>query len=170
MKTKNMIIRALFAAIMCVTAPFSFVIGVVPITATVFTLALTAFVAGSKNAFWVTTVYILAGLFGMPVFSGFKGGLSIITSPTGGFIFSYVFVVLIIGMSTKYKSKKAIVLLCSLAMLVCYFFGTVWYMFITKASLLTALSICIIPFIPFDVIKLIMAYIVAKHVKKALVI
>ncbi|MGM9550975.1 MAG: biotin transporter BioY [Clostridia bacterium] len=168
MNTKDMIIRALFATILCITAPFSIAIGPVPVTFAVFFLAFTAFVTGSKNAVWSTVIYILIGMIGLPVFSGFKGGLSVIMSPTGGFIISYVFVAWILGQSVKCKNKMAVVALSVLAMFVCYLFGTVWFIFITKSNILAALTMCVVPFIPIDAVKLVLAYIVAQPTRKAL--
>lgn len=165
-KTKNVIICAFFAAILCITAPFAVVIGPVPVTFVLFSLALTAFVAGSKRGAQATLIYILIGLAGLPVFSGFKGGLGAIMSPTGGFVFSYIFVVLILGCCKKTKKTAVNILLCMSALLVCYFFGTIWYMLCTDSGLITALVLCVLPFIPFDIIKLVIAGIIASAVHK----
>ena len=166
MKTKRLITCALFTAIICVTAPFCVMIGPVPITFTIFALALCAFTSGSGQAAVSTLVYILAGAVGMPVFSGFKGGLSAIMSPTGGFVFSYVFVVLILGVCKRAKSKRYVALLCALALAVCYAFGVLWYMLIAKSDAVTALMLCVVPFIPFDILKLYLGYAVSKEINK----
>lgn len=170
MKTKRLIICAFFTAIICVIAPFCVMIGPVPITFTLFALALCAFVQGSSKAAIATMVYILVGIIGMPVFSGFKGGFGAIMSPTGGFVFSYVFVVLILGCCMKTKRKSVIVMLCISALAVCYACGTIWYMFIASSDAITALMLCVVPFIPFDVIKLYAAYAVSKAVKEKMVL
>lgn len=166
MKTKKLIICALFTAIIAMCAPFFIMIGPVPITFTLFALALAAFVAGSKAAFVATLVYIFIGIVGLPVFSGFKGGLGGIITPTGGFVFSYVFVVLILGMCNKTKKKSIMALWWTIALCVCYACGTLWYMVFTSSDFVTALMLCVVPFIPFDVVKLVMAYCVAKAIKK----
>lgn len=166
MKTKKLIICALFTAIICITAPFYIMIGPVPITFTLFALALSAFTMGSMGAAVSTAVYIAVGLVGMPVFSGFKGGFATLMSPTGGFVFAYVLIVLILGLCVKAKRKSTLVLWCALALLVCYACGIIWYMFVTNASFITALWVCILPFIPFDIIKLYAAYVIAKRMKK----
>ena len=165
MKTKKLVICALFTAIMCITAPFYIMIGPVPITFTLFALALSAFTMGSLGATVSTAVYIAIGLVGMPVFSGFKGGFGTLMSPTGGFVFAYVLIALILGLCVRAKRKSTIVLLCGLALLVCYACGIIWYMLVTNASFITALWVCILPFIPFDIIKLYAAYFIAKKVK-----
>ena len=169
MKVKNMIVCALFAAIMCITAPFSIPLGPVPITLILFSIGLTAFVTGSRKAMVATIIYMLVGLVGLPVFSGFKGGLGAIMSPVGGFVFSYIFIALILGQCVKCRRKSSVFLLCGAALLVCYMFGVSWYMFITEVDMLTALSLCVIPFIPFDIIKLCIAYFVGKVVRLRLV-
>ena len=167
-RTKKWVVCALFAAIIAIIAPFAIPVGPVPVTFTLFALALTAFVGGSSIGARAAVIYILMGIIGMPVFSGFKGGLSAFMDPTGGFIYSYIFIVLILGLCTKTKSKTAMVLLWTSALLICYAAGVSWYMFITKANFLTALTLCIVPFIPFDILKLVVAYIVAKAIRKAL--
>ncbi|MBR5535702.1 MAG: biotin transporter BioY [Clostridia bacterium] len=167
MKTKKLIICALFTAIMCIVAPFYIMIGSVPVTFALFALALCAFSVGSTASAVSTVVYIFIGLSGFPVFSGFKGGFSALLSPTGGFIFSYIFIVLISGLSVKAKRKSTVVLLCVMALLVCYASGTVWYMFVTKAALRTALFVCVIPFIPFDAVKLYGAWIISKAIRRS---
>lgn len=167
-RTKKWVVCALFAAIIALVAPFAIVIGPVPITFTLFALALVAFVGGSGMGAVATGIYILMGVIGMPVFSGFKGGLSAFMDPTGGFIFAYIFIALILGQCVKTDNKAVTGMLFALALAVCYISGTVWYMFITKASLVTALTLCIVPFIPFDIIKLIVAYIVAKAIRRTL--
>ena len=169
MKIKSMIICALFAAMICITAPFSIPLGPVPITLILFSIPLTAFVTGSKKAAAATAVYMLVGIVGLPVFSGFKGGFGAIMSPVGGFTFSYILIALILGQCIKCRRKSSVFLLCGAALLVCYIFGTSWYMFITKADVLTALTLCVIPFVPFDIIKLTLAYFVGKAVRRRLV-
>ncbi len=166
MKTKKLIVRALFTAIICVVAPFSVVIGPVPVTLTLFALALCAFSTGSVAAAVSTGIYILTGLVGMPVFSGFKSGIGAVASPTGGFVFSYIFVVLILGCCSRARKKSHVAALCALSLAVCYTFGTLWYMLVTRADLPSALMLCVVPFIPFDVVKLYAAYKVSKAVRK----
>lgn len=168
-KTKEMIVCSLFAAVICIAAPFAIVIGPVPVTMTIFAIALTAFSVGSVKSAAATLLYILIGLVGLPVFSNFQGGVGVIMNPTGGFIFSYVFVALILGRCTKTKNILHICLLCTAALLVCYFFGTVWFVSVTQSTVAYALSVCIVPFIPFDIIKLVLAYIAGSAIRRALI-
>lgn len=166
MKTKGLITCGLFAALICVTAPVCVPVGVIPVTFVLFSVALCAFSTGCLKAVLSVGVYILIGLAGMPVFSGFKGGLAVLLSPTGGFVFSYVFVALILGCSVKAKRKSAIVLLGVAALLVCYLFGILWYMMVTKANFMTALMVCVVPFVLLDALKIYWAYILSKAIKE----
>lgn len=168
-KTKDIVICAFFAAVICITAPFSIPVGVVPITMALFSIPLAAFVGGSKRGAISTLVYMMIGLAGMPVFSGFKGGFSVIMSPTGGFALSYVLMAIILGRCVKTNKISRVILFCTESLLVCYVFGTAWFMFLTKSDLIKALCLCIFPFIPFDIVKLALAYIVGTTVRKRLV-
>lgn len=163
-KSKGIIICALFAAIISITAPISVPLGGVPVTLSLFTVALTAFFAGSKKAVVAVMVYMLAGSVGLPVFSGFRGGLGTIMSPTGGFILSYVLVAAILGIRTK--TKKGLVIAITSALFVCYALGTMWYMFVSNTSAVTALAVCVVPFVVLDVIKLYGAYVIAKNMRR----
>ncbi|MBQ8003117.1 MAG: biotin transporter BioY [Clostridia bacterium] len=166
MKTKRLIICALFAAILCITAPFYIMIGPVPLTFVLFFLALAAFVQGSMGAASATIIYTLIGIVGLPVFSGFKGGIGSIASPTGGFILSYIPLVLLLGLCVKTQSKTKKIIWCALALLVCYTFGTAWYMLVMSEDVMSALVMCVAPFIPFDIVKLYAAHILAKEIQK----
>lgn len=91
-------------------------------------------------------------------------------SPTGGFIISYPFVALIISLFVQKFSGKTFAVIISLviAIFVCYTFGTIWFMIITGSGLLHALSICVLPFIPFEIIKAAAALLISKPIKKAI--
>lgn len=89
--------------------------------------------------------------------------------PTGGYIIGYVFVALCTGLLTDKLPKKFSYYIVSMAigLMVCYAFGTVWFMYLTKASLGKALTACIIPFIPGDIFKIIVASIVTARLRKS---
>ena len=87
MKTKSMILVALFAAITSVLAllpaiplPFS----PVPITFQVIGIFLAGAILGPRLGFLSQLVYLLLGSIGLPVFAGGSAGFSVILGPTGG--------------------------------------------------------------------------------------
>lgn len=164
MKANNLVICALFAAIICIVSPFYIPVGAVPVSLGLFAVALTAFITGSKRSVIATGIYLTLGFVGIGVFAGFKGGVGILMSPTGGFLISYVFVAAILGCCRG--NIKRDFLLQLVALFVCYLIGTVWYMIVTKSSILTGLVVCVLPFVVFDIIKLTGAYMISKTIKK----
>lgn len=165
MKTKTMVICAIFAAIMCVFSVMTIPIGPVPISMGIFGVMITAVILGPKKGTIAVAVYILLGAVGLPVFSGFKGGFQVLLGPTGGYIWSYIIVALLIGLLTgknpknKWLAMLKIFIVSIIGIIICYAAGTVQFMFVQKADLAKALTLCVIPFIPFDIIKaLVSAY------------
>ena len=169
--TYAMVVTALMAAVTCILAPLSVPIGPVPISLTNFAIYLSLYLLDWKKGTLSYLIYLLLGLVGLPVFSGFTGGLAKLAGPTGGYIIGYIFMALVIGLIvTKTKKKFYIYLLAMVAgTIVCYTFGTAWYVFSTKTALLPALTACVFPFLPGDAIKIILASLIAcqlqKHIK-----
>ena len=86
MKTKTIVICAIFAALMCVFSVITVPTGIIPVTLGTLGIMLTAVILGSKKGAVSVAVFILLGIVGLPVFSGFKGGIQVIFGPTGGYI------------------------------------------------------------------------------------
>ena len=82
----NMTECALMAALMCVLCPLSVPIGPIPISLSILVILITVVVLGTWRALVSYTVYLLLGAVGMPVFSGFQGGLAKLAGPTGGYL------------------------------------------------------------------------------------
>lgn len=174
-KTKTMIICALFAAVMCVFSVITMPIGPVPVTLGLFGVMITAVILGSGKAAIATAVFILLGAIGLPVFSGMKGGFSVLIGPTGGYIWSYVLVALLIGFFAvkSYKNKWiayiAIFTSCLAGIAVCYALGTTQFMIVTGNDLTTSLTLCVLPFIAFDIAKAAAATVAGYSVRRALI-
>lgn len=115
--------------------------------------------------------YILLGGIGLPVFSGFKGGISAITGPTGGYIVGFLLMGILYLCFEKHLNNKLKENLCLVAGLaICYAFGTLWFTYLMngKFTLKSAFLTCVAPFIIFDLGKLILAEIIATRVKNNL--
>ncbi|MCI8405354.1 MAG: biotin transporter BioY [Clostridia bacterium] len=176
MKTKTMVICAVFAAVMCVFCVMTIPIGPVPISMATFIVTLTAIILGPKKGTVSVLIYILLGAVGLPVFSGFKGGIQILFGPTGGYIWSYIFMTLFIGALTqKYGTNKIITLIrifiISLIgiIIICYGIGTIQFMAVQKVDFAKAFAACAAPFIVFDIIKAAVASYLGYVVRKALI-
>jgi biotin transport system substrate-specific component len=145
----------------------------VPVTLQTFAIFTAAGLLGLKRGTLAVLVYILLGAAGLPVFSGFKGGFGILIGNTGGYIIGFIFSAIAVGLFTKLFGKKIPVLVLSMTagLLICYLFGTAWFMYVyaknTGAVGLSAvLYWCVIPFIIPDTVKIILAVIVVNRISK----
>lgn len=173
MTTRDMVLSAVFAAVIAVFAVITIPVGQIPITMGFFGIMLAAVVLGPKRATLSVLVYILIGAVGMPVFSGFKGGFTVLAGPTGGYINSYILLSLIVGAAANIAKRQkyaAAAVICFIGCLagtaVCYFFGTLQFIALTGKGVKEALAMCVIGFIPFDIMKGIAASIVGLLVSK----
>lgn len=161
---------ALMAALMCVLGPLSVPIGPIPVTLTNLVIYLSVWLLGMKGATVSTLVYLLLGAVGMPVFSGFQGGFAKLAGPTGGYLVGFLFIPLIGGFILD-RSRGNI--LASIAGMIAgtavlYLLGTVWFVFQTQSQIWYALTVCVFPFIPFDLGKIVLASFFGNALRKAL--
>lgn len=162
---------ALMAALLCVLAPLSLPVGPVPITLATMVIYFTVYIIGPWAGTGSVCIYILLGIIGLPVFSGYAGGLGKIAGPTGGYILGYIFMALIGGLIIE-KTKHniwAAMLAWVLGTAVLYAFGTAWYIYLTNTSLAGAMGLCVLPFIPGDILKIVLGTLVGKAVRTALI-
>lgn len=133
------------------------------------------FLGGKKGTISIL-VYILLGLVGVPVFANFTSGAGTLFGTTGGYIIGFLFSGIIYWIAEKFLKKlrltvKAAVMAAGL--LVCYAFGTVWFMIVYARDsgaigLWTALTWCVIPFIIPDLAKIALAILVSTRLRKAI--
>lgn len=156
-------------AVICALAPFSIPIGVIPISLTNFAVLLAVYILGMKKGTISLCCYILIGAVGVPVFSGFSGGIAKILGPTGGYIVGFIPLAVITGIFLIKTNKWFFRFLgMVLGTAVLYAFGTAWFCLISGADLHKALWGCVIPFIPGDLIKIIIVLLIGPPIKKGL--
>ena len=102
--TYQMAVTALMAAALCVLGPLSVPIGAIPISLSNFVICLTAWLLGPKFGTLSVAVYLLIGLVGVPVFSGYGAGIAKLAGPTGGYLVGYLLLAFIGGLFIE-KSK-----------------------------------------------------------------
>lgn len=168
-KIKNIVLTGLLTALLCVISPIAIPLpGGVGVSLSIFMVLLITYVAGVKRGLVCCLLYLLIGAVGLPVFSGFQGGLGKLIGPTGGYLVGYVAIVLVAGLFMRIGRRKQFwVLLGSLlGVAVCYMLGNFWYMYTVKVSFYQALSVCVLPFIIFDIIKIVLVCITGPIIKK----
>lgn len=170
--TKDLIVCALMAAVMCVCSMLTIPTGIVSITLSVFGVMLSAVILGWKRAVIATAVFILLGAVGLPVFSGMRGGFAMLTGPTGGYIWGYIPMAFIVGLTSDKVTGKfrlpAAIAACFAAAGICDILGTAQYALVTDTGFGAAFAVCFAPFIELDCIKGIAAALLGLKIRKIL--
>ncbi|WP_304969755.1 biotin transporter BioY [Romboutsia ilealis] len=167
LKTNELIICSLFASLTAILTQISIPLPMVPLTMQIFAVTLCGLVLGKRLGFISQIIYVLLGAIGLPVFSKFGGGIGIILGPTGGFILSFPIVAFVVGyFCEKFKSTIGIMLGMIFSLLISYIIGTIQFCIVTNSDFVKGLTICVIPFIIVDIIKLSLATVVGKSILK----
>jgi len=173
MKTLDMAYIGLFAVVIAICSWIS-IPTVVPFTLQTFAVFLAVAVLGGKRGTLSVIVYVLLGAVGLPVFSGFKGGIGVLLNTTGGYIIGFIFSALLMWAFEKAFGKKAWALILSmiLALALCYAFGTIWFMIVYAnnvgaVGLSAVLGWCVIPFVIPDLIKIALAFILGIRISRS---
>lgn len=168
-KTYDLVYVALFAVLIAICAWIS-VPTTVPFTLQTFGIFLTVGLLGGKRGSMAVLVYILLGAAGIPVFSGFTGGIGRLLGSTGGYIVGFLASALVMWALEKVMGRKtwALAIQMVLGLIVCYAIGTVWFMVVYSGTsgavgLMTVLGWCVIPFIIPDLIKIALALVLTKR-------
>ena len=163
-RTKQMVLIALMTAVTCVLGPLSIPLpfSPVPISLTKFAIFLAIFVLGMKSGTISFIIYLLLGAVGVPVFSSFRGGFQVLAGPTGGYLIGFIFLALIMGFALEHFDRKLVPTIIGMiiGMAVCYAFGTVWLAKLLSLSFKEGLMMGVIPYLPGDAAKIIIAAIV----------
>lgn len=162
--TQNLTLTALMAAVLCIVGPWVIPIGVVPISLTNMAVYLTIILLDKKSAMISVALYLLIGFVGLPVFSGFTGGAGKIFGPTGGYLAGYLVLCLMASCILEVTNCKILALATGTCGL--YLFGTLWLMLQSKLPFMTALSAGVIPFVLFDLVKIMAAVTLGNAIKK----
>ena len=143
----------------------------VPFTLQTFAVFFVLLLLGGERGTLATLIYVLLGAVGVPVFSGFSGGVGILFGSTGGYILGFLFIGLIYILFMRLFKNKIVIKVAALVLglAVCYAFGTAWFMHVYMQSsgevgLLTVLGWCVFPFIVPDLLKLALAVVIARRI------
>lgn len=170
---KQLTLVGLMTAIICILGPFALYIPISPVPISFGTLAIyfVVTVLGLKLGTLSVVVYILLGMTGIPIFTGYIGGPDRLFGPTGGYIIGYIFLALIYGYCIdKWKGRLLPSIIGSLlGTAVLYLFGSLWLAFQARYTLPQAFLAGAVPYIPVDVIKLILAMSIGRQVRKRLI-
>ncbi|MGI6692176.1 MAG: biotin transporter BioY [Christensenellales bacterium] len=172
-RTRDMMHIALFATAIAIASQIMFTLPMaplVPINMALLAVYLTGALMEMKHSCLAVLVYLLLGAVGVPVFAGLKGGPQALLGHTGGFLIGYLLCVLAIGLLRgawrgTFAGRCA---MFALGLLLCYAFGTAWFMHKTGHSLSVSLGYCVWPFLPGDLAKIALAATLTPRLEKAM--
>lgn len=133
----------------------------VPFTLQTLAVALCGYLLGIHGVSSVLC-YLALGAVGVPVFSSFQGGIGALFGITGGYLFGFLPMVLLLGIAAKRRSSL-LLLYSALGLAVCHLFGAFWFSRVGAVSFGKAFAVASLPYIWKDILSLILAYALAKH-------
>ncbi|WP_062464833.1 biotin transporter BioY [Demequina soli] len=183
---------AVFAAFIAAASQVSITIGVVPITLQTFAVVLAALVLGPWRALGAVALYLVMGVVGAPVFANHLGGLAVLTGPTGGFLVGFLVSAVVVGALARLLARTGrlarrggaaawLIAAGLVSVPLMYAVGAPWLALRTGLPLLpgpecsgvwdkacaSVATVGIMPFIPFDIVKVVAAGIVAAAIRRA---
>ncbi len=157
---------ALFSALLCILSPFALPLGPIPLSLGLFAVLLLSATLPPHRALISVALFLFLGACGLPVFSGGNGGFAVLIGPTGGYLWSYLLVAFAVGaLSRGHGSRVRGFLACLAGVGVCYLCGAVQYWLITQSALSAVLLTAVLPFLPFDLLKALLAARIAVRLR-----
>lgn len=168
---KEIVLTSIFTALTAVGAFITIPIGPVPIILQSFFVLLSGMLLGPKLGALSQVLYIALALIGLPIFSGFSGGLQILLKPSFGFAIGFIFAAYIIGyiIHGNMELKNKAFISSILGSIIIYLFGLPYMYFILNIimeqdfSFINIINMGCLLFIPGDLLKLIIANIIYKR-------
>lgn len=169
---QDMIRISLFAVIIAICA-WICIPTTIPFTMQTFGVFLTLSVLGGKRGTLAICIYLLLGIIGIPVYAGGTSGIGILFGNTGGYMVGWLFSGLVICAMEKFLEKKTWILVISmfLGLILCYAFGTFWYIAVYakgtgQIGIWTAIMWCVVPYIIPDLIKIALVTVIQKRLTR----
>lgn len=162
MKLQNLVRCGCCAALMAVCAWLAVPVGDAAFTMQTFGVFLTLLLLGGGKGTASCVVYLLLGAVGLPVFSGFQGGLGVLFGPTGGYLWG--FLVLCLCFWTLKKPLGDLVAMV-FGLVLCYACGTIWFFVAYGGSFWAVLLKCVVPYVIPDGVKLFLALTLRKRLR-----
>lgn len=159
---------ALFSALMCLCAWISIPFGNLSFTMQSFALILALFVLGGKGATVSVAVYLLLGAVGLPVFSGFRGGLGTLLGVTGGYLWGFLLASLVFWGFTTLFGEKTNIFSGIAAMVSVYICGTIWFSIYAPGAFFAIIAQSVLPYLLPDAVKFLLAFSLSAKLKKVL--
>ena len=168
--TQRLTLSALLCALCAVLSQIQIPLPPVPLSLSLLGVYLCGALLGSSWGTAAVGCYVALGAVGVPVYAGFAGGVSVLLGPTGGFLIGYILCAWTAGALVQRFGFCRLSLILSMAAgtLICYALGTAWFSFVSDINLAGSLTVCVLPFIPGDVLKILLAASLCLRMQKPL--
>ncbi len=165
---RQLFLAALFTAFLALISQISIMTPLsIPFTFQTFAICLCGYTLRLKWASLSVITYIALGLLGLPIFSNFKGGIGVLFEITGGYIIGFLPLVIICALPIKEKTIFKISL-GIMGVLICHITGSAYLSVLTHTNFITSFIASSLPFLLKDMILCVLAYYLAKKLKKQL--
>ncbi|MDR1674097.1 MAG: biotin transporter BioY [Oscillospiraceae bacterium] len=159
---KGIVLCGIFAALTVVGSRIAIPIGAVPVTLATFFTYMAAYLLPPRYAAASQILFIMAAAF-------FDGGIGALLGPLGGFRIGMVLCAFLAGLvirKTGGKTIPGILALTGGTLFGIYLFGILWYMALKSVPFSAAFSVCVLPFIPGDSLKIALTVLIAGRIRK----
>lgn len=162
---------AMFGALTAGGAYISIPLPPVPITMQTLFVNLAGALLGGYLGAMSQIVYILLGVIGLPVFAGGKAGAGVLLGPTGGYLIGFVVGAYVIGKLTAIRKNPGVVWLVGAMVLgisMVYMLGLTQLIVVAKLDFERAIAVGLLPPLPGDILKIIIAALIVVKARKHL--
>ena len=147
-----------FATLTAIGAQIEIPLRPVPLTLQTFFVLLSGAFLGRKSGFLSMSLYLLAGIVGLPVFAGAGFGLHSILGPSGGYLLAFPLASFLIGYVISFKRTRVFVLLAMVAgLFVIFTLGTIQLNFVYFHNWTESMKAGLLAFSVWDIVKLLAA-------------
>lgn len=176
-KIRSLTTIALMGAVVCILGPFVIPLGIIPLNFTGIGIYLAAFLIGGRKGAAVSFLYLLIGLIGFPVFSGFTSGPGKLLGPTGGYLLAYLPASYLTGKLCEiiypWDKKRKGTSICyffvfTMGNLLLYICGSLWLSYSTNISMYEAVQLGVFPFLVTDGIKNMITVFLGRRIKRGI--
>ena len=171
-RTRDMVYIAVFAALITICSWIA-IPTAIPFTLQTLGVFLAVGLLGGKRGTLAVLTYVLMAAVGLPVLTGFRGGIGALLGNTGGYVLGFLLTALLMWALEPLVGSRIVPQIFSmlLSLAACYLFGTAWFMLLyaragQHAALGTVLATCVIPFILPDLAKIAGAIFLTRRLKK----
>ncbi|MBN2899917.1 MAG: biotin transporter BioY [Clostridia bacterium] len=158
---KDMILAGMFAALIGIMGYVSIPIPIspVPISGQTLVIMIIGLLLTPKQAFYSVATWILVGVAGAPVFSGGRAGISVLASPSGGYIIGFLAGAVAISMLKGRSISMGKMYFSAIigGILVVYACGVPVMAYLLNMDMMTALKAGAVPFLIGDLIKVLIS-------------